>query len=412
MTLNDGDVDVTGCVNLRERSDGTAGTIKTFNAAGNAGPEIRPVYVNGETNQTPGDHGTAHTINVGQSVYAIPTASSQVAQILPGLHEDLSPVPAGTAQFAIGDVFEAVDNGTFVNGVVPGRTSTLNVAAENTLNAGDNSIVLVDSGNQDTLNTAWNRVSSTTRLFFVAGTVATNSEGTVTNSQVYQIVYYDNSTHTITFSLVGSGNIVISSATLTIGSPSVNVTGIGTTNPGTGESIVFSSDEGGLFRSTLNTIAGAQSTLTAEVDSNPTTRGTISEIDYEGNHNVDFQGGRLLVNLTGKYNLNPAGETERTAAFDTAPFGLYLLGGTTVGTTTTVRLHSASVGDSVKIVNLSTVGTDGVARASGNWQLMPFQDQKIMKLPDNEMMVLDDPSANFEIVYTGSNAGWVLMGTN
>ena len=161
----------------------------------------------------------------------------------------MSPVPAGTAQFAIGDVFEAVDNGTFVNGVVPGRTSTLNVAAENTLNAGDNSIVLVDSGNQDTLNTAWNRVSSTTRLFFVAGTVATNSEGTVTNSQVYQIVYYDNSTHTITFSLVGSGNIVISSATLTIGSPSVNVTGIGTTNPGTGESIVFSSDEGGLFRS-------------------------------------------------------------------------------------------------------------------------------------------------------------------
>ena len=65
VTLNDGDVDVTGCVNLRERSDGTAGTIKTFNAAGNAGPEIRPVYVNGETNQTPGDHGTAHTINVG-----------------------------------------------------------------------------------------------------------------------------------------------------------------------------------------------------------------------------------------------------------------------------------------------------------------------------------------------------------
>ncbi len=75
---------------------------------------------------------------------------------------------------------------------------------------------------------------------------------------------------------------------------------------------------------------------------------------------------------------------------------LYVLTG---GSTITLTMPSSpSSGDSIKVVNLTTVTTCVIAQG-GSPIMAVSQD-----------MILDNNKANFELVYTDTTRGWVVVG--
>ena len=106
-----------------------------------------------------------------------------------------------------------------------------------------------------------------------------------------------------------------------------------------------------------------------------------------------------------------------TSDFSAVAFGAYLLGGISANPTgqayaATVTLPSGNASDSIKFVNLSTVGMGGASQSSGTWRIIPAAGERIMKLPADQNLILNDPGANFELVYSSADIGWVLIGTN
>ena len=415
ITIPDGDIDVTGNILLREDAEG-GGEIRRFAADGSRLPDVRPVYLNGEINAADGLRGTAHTVQVGNSIYDIPIASSQVAQVLPGLHEDLSPTPNTVI---LGALFYGTDEGTFVNW----ESGTQALTAE-TIASGVTTYTLTVAGNQGLFNTAFSGVPTSQRLFFVAaGDDTTNlptSAGTrVSASQVFEVVYYDHSTTTLTFSLIGSGEIVISSAIFSATSPTINTPNL-PSSPAGASTFVFTdldadgNGTGRLSRNTLTAVAGAQAQQT--ITPSGGTSSVLSSIEYVGNHNARTTGGALTLDVTGRYNSANL-SAESTADFTASAFGSYILGllpnnPDSQAYAATVTLPAGNAGDSIKFVNLSTVGTNGVVRSSGTWRLIPAAGERIMKLSASEELILNDPSANFELIYSNANDGWLLIGTN
>jgi hypothetical protein len=61
---------------------------------------------------------------------------------------------------------------------------------------------------------------------------------------------------------------------------------------------------------------------------------------------------------------------------------------------------SPTIGDWIKISNLSNTATCTLGRNGAN----------IMGLAEN--LLLDDPQASFELIYSGPAYGWVVIGAN
>ena len=403
VTLQDGDLTVTGDIILMPDPGGNGGVLRVFDNSSppQEQPPIRQVYVNGEGSGTEiGNRGTAHTINVGDATYDIPIASSQVAQILPGLHEDLSPTNGDTI---LGSLFYGTDEGTFVNW----ESGTVALTAE-TITNGVTTYILTEEANQTAFNTAFSGVPTSQRLFFVAAgeTLPTTQGERVAIANVYEVVYYDHSTFTVTFSRIGQGHIVISSNQLSF-------TNLPPNTAGTGENLVLTDDSGEVYSNSITRIAGAQSTLRA---TQGTTTGTLQQIEYEGNHNVTFNGSNLVVDTSGRYDTTTLA-AEQTADFSAVAFGAYILGAIAANPMNrnygqTITLPPGNAGDSVKIINLSTVADGGGPATSGTWRIIPSAGERIMKLTADTNLILDDPAASFELLYTNAAVGWVMIGIN
>ena len=371
---------------------------------------IVPVAGNGRA-ATLTNEGVLTDIRIGDGFFTLPTAIAQTAFVLPGLGEGLAPVPDGTTGAALmtGQFFYGIDEGTFAT------FSSVQTGAQLQLTAGE-STATVPEASDAAYVALFDGVPSGQRLFFVdsANTFDFSGPpavGTTVTGNVYEVVNYVN--NTLSFSLVGQGSIEISS-------PTVELSNVPTVASNT---FIVRDSNNNLGVAEISDIAGAQAQVAYTNDDH-----TDADADFTNVRNIQFvscndavdtdTAGEIVVDVTGRYPLFRGG-AEQTANFPGELFRIHVLGeapaptdGAPNPTRTFTLPQYSTVGDSIKIVNLSTVGANGVARTSGQWRLLPHTGQRIMKLPANTEMILNDASSSFELTYVHPDIGWALIGVN
>ena len=83
-----------------------------------------------------------------------------------------------------------------------------------------------------------------------------------------------------------------------------------------------------------------------------------------------------------------------------------------ISANSTMTLPQGVVGAEIKVVNLSTFqsGNPTVRRSSNTWTIAPASAHRIMGLPADEVLILDNAFASFTLTYTDINTGWVITG--
>ena len=436
LSLLDGNLSVTGTTTLN--ADQSTDTVTVQNV-----DFIRRVSADGQTEldnlevvkvnspvafartRTQVEGGVANTIFVGNTRYQLPSPSSSVAQIIPGLTEELVGPPS---EIMTGTFFDGIDRGTFAEFTRLATNSMLTTPL--TIPAGATRVTNTDATDDTELITDFNEVRANERLFFVESTstfdFTSASQGDTVTGRVYEVTNYTPLSSAVNpglleFTLVGAGTLTVSSATFNVSStnfnvttPNLNLTALEQAPAGASTFLFIDDTNGRVTQNSLQAVAGAQAQQT--IQDGTDTPPVLSSIDYQGNHNVSNVGGALTIDLSGRYNSSTIA-SEMTSDFSAVAFGAYLLGGISANPTgqayaATVTLPSGNASDSIKFVNLSTVGMGGASQSSGTWRIIPAAGERIMKLPADQNLILNDPGANFELVYSSADIGWVLIGTN
>ncbi len=474
-----GDITITG-VDVNGDPDGSSvtissGSITTVGTDGISGPELIQITANNST-----DFDTVRTeelssIQIGAGNFTLPEFSAGVAEALPGFNETfgVNPLPVTSGRFFAG--IEQSSGAIFVTELVTttDSTTTPTIAAGDTVDiitvAGQSSVDLDDTtgdADSDPILPAQDaatavrfeniraqfqaRGDSQERLFFVESgytdafpnIAGTTEERTLsdTDTNLYEVIAYDGVTRILTFGLLGEGTINIATSTLNISSEDVIFSGIPTEMyDGDVHDFVTvhrTADHAGgplnhpintLSRSSLNIAATANGArITEEGGDVLDTSIGITSLEFTGNHNVSRSTGDVTIDLSGRYNVIggitqqddistniPSRTTDELFAFD-----LVILRPTDSGDDQALTLPVGTLGDSIKIVNTSTINSDGsVGATTGQWAInvSPASGQKIMGIVESAMdsdLDLDDPTASFELVYSGSDLGWVIIGIN
>ena len=356
----------------------------------------------------PTNEGVLTSIQIGDKSWTIPTASSQVAQLLPGLSENLSPTT------------EAITSGRFFYGIDKGVIATYeadtNTQLETDLSipAGAITVTIPEAGGDDNdLNQMFSGVPFGQRLFFVQNSdnavVINANEGDDISAVTYEVVSYVHSTRVMTFTKLGSGNLIISAPTLSITNVALD--------QNTTEFLTLDDDLEVKTKSLQDVVAlSSVANYSNLEDANDF--GFLKSIEFDSgphNHNVDAGGGALVVNVTGGMffgDNNNHGHIQ-VSSFQALIWHGYILG--TVTTASTVTLPDSSTlrsGDIVRIANLSDVDENGQqllpAEVSELWSVVPFAGDRIMKLPADEEVVLNEAGTN-EFIWSGNAAvGWII----
>ena len=135
----------------------------------------------------------------------------------------------------------------------------------------------------------------------------------------------------------------------------------------------------------------------------------VSAIDY-GNLNCTTDESSGLITINQGYRFGGVLNQSSTNLTGQS-FHFYVLDTITANTTFTLPTGTTP-GDSVKITNLSTTDSTGMPTTSQfQWTIMAQGSERIMRATTG--LVLDDPTASFELIWTGDpNIGWVLNGIN
>ena len=377
--------------------------------------DILPVVPN-DTSTT--NAGILTDIRIGNEYYHLPTAFQQTAFALPGLSEGLSGVPFdtdGTTPLSpapqTGSFFYARDDGATAFYDPNEAGSTFNFISLYEIASGSTSVTLPQENPAGTPNPdiagirdAFEATPPNRRLMFAESTFALPGTAGTLATRVYEVVNFLD--RTVTFSMLGAGNIIISA-------PTVSITSVPTTTPPNNRAgdFVLRQPDNTLTVSSMSEIAGAQAQVTyTDTNSNNVNVRSIQYCAAEGNI-TDTTPGELVVDITGRYRPFMDGAEQTSNQVLTQPFQTVVLGAIT--TDQTIELPTAAIGDSIKIVNLSTIGDNGAARTSaGTWSITPAVGQRIMKLNERVPMELNDPTASFELNYVSDAAGWVIIGIN
>ena len=358
------------------------------------GSQVNQVRGNGSGN----DAGLLNTIQIGSDLFTIP-APEGAATALPGLNASLSP---STFTGNIGSFF----TGTEVASNVLFSTS-VSIANSVALSTGDTSFTITDSSDITALNTA---LSGTLGVFFTEADNSGLSLNDTVPGEVYAITGFNSTTGLATFGLVGGGSLNIATETLNVDSSSVRFNNVPNNN--TSGDFLF------LDPNNSNRITSGQINVSSSFNSvsydfgNQTGVDGISSITFEGDHNIDVNtANNPRIDITGRYFFG--GELDQDSILLLSPWNTYVLNPITSDSVVSLPA-SPIVGDSVKIVNLSTVAvSDGAVASTFQWSInAPGSNNagKIMRQTTN--LLLDDPTASFELYYTGGTAGWVITSIN
>ena len=359
----------------------------------------------GGTNQ-----GQLSSIQVGDRHWQLPQLSAGVAEALPGLTEDLG---GPAANIDLGTFFYGIEQSDSVER--SSNEGTLDLSGQSiAVLAGATSVDLGDDG--DTAVTMFETFRDATpdgnQLFFIASgdTTTLPAAGmsiTFGTTSIFEVIAYDGINNIITFGLLGSGILNISTSTFNVTSDTITID-LDVEDPTPSNFVYYNPSSRELSRGELN-VTGRANGATFD--------GTREDIPVTA---LDFANFKVITDETSGeitirqgHNFGAIVNDSTTFPFVMQTWRHYVLD--TITTARTVMLPSTAdltVGDSVKIANVSTLDASGMPGATTQtWTIQAQGGQRIMKA--TTPLVLDDPTASFELIWTGQDAiGWILNGIN
>ena len=352
-------------------------------------------------NDTSGSTGALLTsINIDDVTYPLPSFdASAVIEAFPGLNEALS---GPSEEITTGTFFYGTQQANEVTPTSPIATNIPSI----TIPEGATSVTI--DGAIKTAFDAWYDLANTDIPFFLeTGEVAT--AGVVIDSlttNVYMVVGYNETTGVITLGLLGSGAVNISSQTFNLSSAEIIVANLPEEDEAVFNFVTVGTDNI-LSKSELD-ISGAANgvryTAEGEIDQ------PLSGLTFLGDHNIEVNTmtNTVELDISGRY-IQPTAGAVHTASYTTQLWTLNILDTVSADSVLTLPVAQA-FGDSIKVVNLSTI-TDTGDTSSNPWTIMPGGQQTIMKQSPGEVITLDDSTASFEMVWSGdATTGWVIIG--
>ena len=404
------------------RIDGNG--ITQFNVRGEQQPAPQSVSA------TPLGGGVLDTLTIGNTLYNLPSAGSNIAEALPGLNENLG---APDAEVTTGRFFYARESG---NQALFNSAFATQPTTAVTINAGEVTGT-IGAADRVAFGTAFDAAPAGTNVFFVDATYTTafpSAGDPVTGATLYELISYDNNPMIGTppatnpnygqfrFGILGQGAINIASQEVRM--PNIS-------QETTSNFMFYDTTDGSLHHDSLSVTTGARS---AEFDSDGA---SINSFVFEPERLTERQnedgtanasGNHLNIDLTGRHAVHGSTDLDFTAA----AFNTYVLGNIPANPTTptaldysrTVTLPVGNAGDSIKFSNLSTFNTSNGLRdvASGTWRVIPAAGQRILGLgvrggtqaapadvTTANDLTLNDASVSFELVYIDGTTGWTII---
>mgnify|MGYP006104200239 FL=1 len=342
------------------------------------------------------NQGYLTSIKVDDNWFNLPALSSGVAEALPGLSETLAGPPTN---ITTGRFFYGIQNAA--GALFQAATTPTSLTTAEAITTGATSITIA-AGNQTDFASIFAAVPTGQNLYFVDSTYTTAfpaAGGQIVDTAVniYLVVAYDTGTYITVFGRQGFGTINISTSTFNIDSETVKL-----------NAIPQASKSNYLYYDTA-TKAISHNALSVLGSANGAT------YDYGANTDVpvvsiDFDNLVISAPANGVVTLKQGHTFGGALTIDTVAvnYNHYILSNITADKNLT--LPAGTVGDSIKITNMSQLDTNGLPinyeeESAFVWKIIPNGTEKIIRASE---LVLDASTQSFELLYTDAANGWVI----
>ncbi len=338
------------------------------------------------------NQGYLTSIKVDGNWFQLPALSSGVAEALPGLSETLAGPPTS---ITTGRFFYGTQNAA--GALFQAATSPTSLTTAEAIGQ-DVTSITISAGNQTDFASIFAAVPTGQNLYFVDSTYtaafpAPGGQILDASVDIYLVVAYDTGTYVAVFGRQGYGTLNVSTSTFNIDSEVIKLNTIPT---GAKSNFVY------------------YDTATNALSHNPLTVSGLANgatYDYGGNTDVpvvsiDFDNLVISAPANGVVTLKQ-GHTFGGALVDNTVatnYNHYILSNITADKTLT--LPAGTVGDSVKITNMSSLDASGTyVQPTFTWSIATNGSDKIMRATS---LTLDASTESFELLYTDAANGWVI----
>jgi hypothetical protein len=380
-------------------TDGTRGVLSNegVQLQDSSGTALSVQQVSGNASQgslTP--QGYLTSIKVDDNWFQLPALSSGVAEALPGLSETLAGPPTN---ITTGRFFYGIQNAA--GALFQAATTPPSLPTTETITTAQTSITIA-TGNRSDLNTMFTGTPTGQALYFVDSTYVTafpapGGQILDTSVNIYLVVAYDNGTYIATFGRQGFGILNVSTSTFNIDSEVVKLNTIPTAAKS--NFVYFDTATNALSHNPL-TVSGSANGATYDYGSN-TDVPVVS---------IDFDNLVISAPANGVVTLKQGHTFGGALTIDTVAvnYNHYILSNITADKNLT--LPAGTVGDSIKITNMSQLDTNGLPinyeeESAFVWKIIPNGTEKIIRASE---LVLDASTQSFELLYTDAANGWVI----
>ena len=376
-------------------TDGTRGVLSNTgvqlqDASGNA---LASQQVSGNASQgSLTNQGYLTSIKVDDNWFQLPALSSGVAEALPGLSETLAGPPTN---ITTGRFFYGIQNAA--GALFQAATTPTSLTTAEAITTGTTSITIA-SGNQTDFASIFAAVPTGQNLYFVDSTYTTAfpaAGGQILDASVniYLVVAYDTGTYIATFGRQGFGTLNVSTSTFNIDSETVKLNAI----PQASKSnyLYYDTATKAVSHNPLSVLGSANG---ATYDFGGNTDVPVVSIDFD--NLVISAPANGVVTLKQGHTFGGALTVDTTAA----DYNHYILSNITADRTLT--LPAGTVGDSIKLTNMSSLDASGVyVQPTFTWSIATNGSEKIMRASS---LTLDASTESFELLYTDAANGWVI----
>jgi len=376
-------------------TDGTRGVLSNTGVQlqDNSGTALSVQQVSGNASQgSLTNQGYLTSIKVDDNWFQLPALSSGVAEALPGLSETLAGPPTN---ITTGRLFYGIQNAA--GALFQAATTPTSLTTAEAITASTTSIT-ISAGNQTDFASIFAAVPTGQNLYFVDSTYTTAfpaAGGQIldTSVNIYLVVAYDTGTYICTFGRQGFGTLNVSTSTFNIDSEVVKFPAIPTAAKS--NFVYYDTATKAISHNPLSLLGSANG---ATYDFGGNTDVPVVSIDFD--NLVISAPANGVVTLKQGHTFGGALTADTTAV----NYNHYILSNITADKTLT--LPAGTVGDSIKITNMSSLDASGVyVQPTFTWSIATNGSEKIMRASS---LTLDASTESFELLYTDATNGWVI----
>jgi hypothetical protein len=376
-------------------TDGTRGVLSNAGVQlqDNSGTALSVQQVSGNASQGGlVNQGYLTSIKVDDNWFQLPALSSGVAEALPGLSETLAGPPTN---ITTGRLFYGIQNAA--GALFQAATTPPSLTTAEAITTGTTSITIA-AGNQTNFASIFAGVPTGQNLYFVDSTYTTAfpaAGGQIVDTAVniYLVVAYDTGTYIAVFGRQGFGTLNVSTSTFNIDSEVVKFPAIPTAAKS--NFVYYDTATKAISHNPLSLLGSANG---ATYDYGANTDVPVVSIDFD--NLVISAPANGVVTLKQGHTFGGA-LTVDTIAVD---YNHYILSNITADKTLT--LPAGTVGDSIKITNMSSLDASGAyVQPTFIWSIATNGSEKIMRASS---LTLDASTESFELLYTDATNGWVI----